>query len=93
MSTSPDSLPKYLADGLANQSSDTLEDIIDYAQQLHDEKQHQNATENQRRQNKSDQYKNQIQEQDVSADPDDHDAVPANAYVTVKQIDDRQYYY
>ncbi|WP_129116255.1 hypothetical protein [Halegenticoccus tardaugens] len=93
MPTPPDTLPKYLAEGLGNQSPDTLKDIIEYAQKLRDDKQHQKAVKDQRRRNKSDQYTDQLQEQDVSANPSDYDAVPANAYVTIKRIDDWQYYY
>lgn len=38
MARKPDSLPKYLSDGLPKQNDETLRDVIDYCERLLDER-------------------------------------------------------
>ena len=86
-------IPKYIYEGLGKQSSETLEEIVDYAETLIKEKQSTRAREDEKRRRKSRKNKKALEERAVATNPEEYEDVPGGAYVVIKEIDGRGYYY
>lgn len=84
----PDSLPKYLIEGLQKQSPAPLHDLARYARQLAEYKEQQTQKQLEETTiNRPEEVKELVDEE---ATPD---GVPAKAGVTIKTINDNRYYY
>ncbi|ADJ16780.1 hypothetical protein [Halalkalicoccus jeotgali] len=84
----PDSLPKYLVEGLQKQSPTTLHDLRRYARQLADYKEQQ--AQKQLEETTIDRHR---EINGLADENDTPDGVPAKAGVTIKTINDNRYYY
>lgn len=84
----PDSLPKYLAEGLQKQSSATLHDLRRYARQLTEYKEQQ--AQKKLEEATADRPEKVKDLADENGTPDD---VPTKATVTIKTINNNRYYY
>ena len=92
--TPPESAPKYLREGLGKQDPDTLREIAAYADRLAEYKQAE--TERELEERSAD-----VDEDDVPEEWDsdeweetlDSTSAPSGATLTIKTIDDRDYYY
>ena len=86
-------IPKYIYEGIGKQSAETLEEIVDYTETLIKEKQSTRACENEERRRKSRKNKEALEERAVATNPEEYEDVPGGAYVVIKEIDGRGYYY
>ncbi|WP_227378590.1 hypothetical protein [Haladaptatus halobius] len=106
--TPPASLPKYLAEGLQKQDSETLKDVQEYATELRlyqaaqtglDRPKAGDTTDNSADvANIADELLIKVRENEISEEVADWDeivekGVPARATLTTKTINDNQYYY
>ena len=94
--TAPD-LPKYVRDPIEKQSPERLETIASYATELAEWKRRQQQEELERRRDEEaidDEELEDLEERDVSTDPEDYDDVPASGvYITVKETKPGYRYY
>ena len=93
-------LPKYLREPLERQSPEQLEMVASYAADLAEWKREQREVELERRRAEEevdDEALEDLEERDISTDPEDYDDVPASgAYITVKttkETDEKLYRY
>ncbi|MFC5973946.1 hypothetical protein ACFPYI_21700 [Halomarina salina] len=95
----PPDLPAYVLNPLERQSSDRLERVASYAQELAAWKRAQHERETAQRQAAeaiSDDERTALANRDISTDPADYEDVPSGAYITIKttkQTSDRAYRY
>ena len=95
-------LPKYLREPLEKQSPDRLETVAAYASELAEWKRRQQQEEFEERRTEDevdDEQLEQLEEREISTDPEDYEEVPAGgAYITVKTTKETEegayrYYY
>lgn len=82
----PDDAPKYLVEGLAKQSPETLRALATYAEELADQKEADAAAELEA---------NSIDDDELDFDPDeiDRDEAPGKACITIKKPHGKSGYY
>jgi hypothetical protein len=88
----PPDLPAYLLDPLERQSPDRLERIASYAQALAAWKRAQHERDTAQRQAAeaiSDDERAGLDDRGISTDPEDYEAVPSGAYITIKRPNGR----
>lgn len=89
-------LPEYVVDPIERQSPERLEVIASYASELAAWKRarrDQEATERRSREEVSEDERAALQERGVSTDPANHEGVPSNAYITIKETKPGYHYY
>lgn len=90
-------LPNYVVDPLESQTPDRLEEVAAYASELADWKrtQRKRTLEETRAAEAVDgEERDELEDRDISTDPEDYDAVPAaGAYITVKETKPGYRYY
>ncbi|WP_158055878.1 hypothetical protein [Halorussus halophilus] len=90
-------LPKYLVENIERQSPDRLETIATWASELaeHKRKIRELEAEHQREERGiDDEQREELEKREISMEPDDYENVPENgAYITVKTIDENDYFY
>jgi hypothetical protein len=98
--TAPNSLPKYLRDGVLKQDAETLEDLIDYAAAVRDwrEQQAQRELEEEQaveRDETPEEWADQEDDWEEALDDarDEADLSAGKGTLTTKTIDGRGYYY
>jgi hypothetical protein len=94
--TAPD-LPAYLQDPLESQPPEKLDQVAEYARDLADWKRRQREREIERVRDEEQitpENREELEERDVSTDPEDYDDVPASrAYITIKETKPGYRYY
>jgi len=92
----PSVVPKYIAEPMQKQKEESLEAIIDYANELIEYKKSEDEIITRRKKEKSDHDKHkeelESRDNDLSLDPEDYGA-PAGAYITTKYPHGESGYY
>lgn len=90
-------LPNYLLDPLEKQSPSKLDDVAEYASRLAAWKRGELEREEEQIRRESKKHEEELEDREVSLDPDDYDGVPASgAYITIKttkQTGEKSYRY